>query len=461
MKKVSLTLNDFFDLPASEIINPDNFKAVSSVSIDSRSIKKGSLFAAIKGDKFDGHNFVRDAVKKGASVVLINKKKYKNFNDLDISVITVNDTTIALGSLAKKWRAKLNAKVIAITGSSGKTSTKEMLADILSEKFIVNKTIANNNNHIGVPLTIFSTSAKHEILILELGTNHFGEIEYTSNISQPDYALITNIGDSHLEFLKNRNGVLKEKIALFKITSQRKGFLFINNDDNLLKNSFKGYKNKITFGMNSKADINGKIKNYTDDGKPLIEIRYKNKKFENLIPLYGENNAKNYLASSAIALKLGLTSHQISNSIKKIKSVNKRLNVKSYKDFILINDTYNANPGSMKYAIGLLSKIKNYSKKILVLGDMFELGDKEIIYHKKLIIPIKKNKINAVYTIGRLMKHLSEELSKTNIENKHFGSRKNLENFLNKINLSGSVVLVKGSRGMKMEDFVQIIENKN
>ncbi len=164
------------------------------------------MFIAIKGKRFDGHSFVRSAVKNGASVLLINRKRINEFDDIDLPIITVKNTTKALGEIAKLWRKKLNAKIIGLTGSNGKTSTKDMLAALLNEKYKVNKTESNNNNHIGVPLTILATNEKHDVLVAELGTNHFGEIEYSAKILQPDLALITNIGDSHLEYLKNRKG---------------------------------------------------------------------------------------------------------------------------------------------------------------------------------------------------------------------------------------------------------------
>ncbi|MGE5848420.1 MAG: UDP-N-acetylmuramoyl-tripeptide--D-alanyl-D-alanine ligase, partial [Ignavibacteria bacterium] len=306
--------------------------------------------------------------------------------------------------------------------------------------------------------TIFSTNNSHDVLVAELGTNHFGEIKYTSEILKPDYALITNIGHSHLEFLKNKRGVLKEKIELFRIASERKGFIFLNNDDPLLSRISKNYKNKLTFGFNSKADAKGKITGYTGDGKPVIQIIYKNKKLKETFSLYGEQSAKNFLAASAVAFKLGLSRKQISNAVKKIKSVDKRLNIKKYSDFILIDDTYNANPDSMKYAIELLERIKIYSKKIAVLGDMFELGEEGPRQHKKLAAIIIKNKIDVVYTTGSLMKNLNEELVKSGIQTQHFTARDQLKEFLKEKKFKDSVVLVKGSRGMKMEDFVKIIE---
>jgi UDP-N-acetylmuramoyl-tripeptide--D-alanyl-D-alanine ligase len=184
MKNLNLTIEDLFNIPTAVIYNPDNYKNVTSVSIDSRAIKKNSLFVAIKGEKFDGHNFINDAVKKGATTIVINEKNYKKYNTINLPLVTVKDTTLALGDLAKTWRRKLKTKIIGITGSAGKTTTKEMLAVLLKEKYSVNKTIGNNNNHIGVPLTLFSTNNKHDFLVLELGTNHFGEIAYTLQISE-------------------------------------------------------------------------------------------------------------------------------------------------------------------------------------------------------------------------------------------------------------------------------------
>ncbi len=460
IKKINLSIEDLFEIPTAAIYKPENYVPVTSVSIDSRSIKKNSLFVAIKGKSFDGHDFVREAVKKGASSVMINEKRLSDINDLPIPVITVQDTTLALGELAKTWRCKLRAKIIGITGSTGKTTTKEMLASILNEKFNVNKTLGNNNNHIGVPLTILNTNDEHDFLILELGTNHFGEIVYTSNIAQPDYALITNIGNSHLEFLNNKKGVLKEKLALFETVSAKNGVVFINNDDTLLSKTMFNYSKRVTFGFSSATEIKGEIRKFNSEGKPIIGISYKDKKFEQQFPLYGEQNAQNYLAAAAIALKLGLDKKELLSGILKFKPIDKRLNVKKFKKFLLIDDTYNANPESMKYALELMPKIKMYEKKIAVLGDMFELGESGEKLHIELARIIKRNKVNKVFSIGNLMASLDSELKKIDVESIHFTERKYLEKELAKYNFSNSVVLVKGSRGMKMEDFVKIIESK-
>ncbi len=461
MKRLSLSLDDFFNLPTAEIFNPDNFSPVKKVFIDSRNVVKNSLFIAIEGEKLDGHKFVSEAIKKGASVVMINKKNVKEFPEVEIPFVTVEDTTKALGDLARIWRSKLKAKVIGISGSNGKTSTKEMLALLLSQKYSVNKTIANNNNHIGVPLTILSTNEKHDLLVAEMGTNHFGETRYSASIAQPDYALITNIGDSHLEFLKDRSGVLKEKSSLFEETANYGGTIVVNNDDKLLKDYSKKFDKKISYSLkNSRADVKGTITGYTEDGRPIVKVEFKKMEMNFELPVFGENSAKNFMSAVSIGFEFDLTKNQIISGLKKLKPVDKRLNIKIYKSFYLIDDTYNANPESMKAAFSLLGKIKIYKTKTAVLGDMFELGRLSAQLHKSLADEIMKNKISNVFTIGSAMKNLHIGLKNKNIETKHFSNREDLKAFLNRKDFSGSVVLVKGSRGMKMEEFIQVIEDR-
>jgi len=460
LKRINLNIEDIFNLPSAVIYNPDNFKSITKVAIDSRKVKKGSLFIAIMGNNLDGHNFVNAAVKNGAAAILIDRKRYKDFDEVDIPVITVENTIKSLGYIANVWRKKIKAKVIGITGSSGKTSTKEILASLLSEKFKVNKTELNNNNHIGVPLTILNTTAKHEVVVAEVGTNHFGEIAYTAKILEPDYAVITNIGSSHIKFLKSKKGVLKEKSALLDETKKRNGKIFMNYDDPLLKNFCKNYPNRITFGFNEQADVTGKISGLSETGKPEVKIISKMAKFSIVMPVYGEINARNFLAASTIGLHLGLNIPQIKKGTDKIKSSPGRLDVKHFKNFTLIDDTYNANPESTKAAIELTARIKTRVKKIILLGDMFELGKGEIKIHKNLKSVIDQNGIDEVYTIGIAMKYLNDSLSDKKLFKRHFNSRNQLKDFLREYNFRNAVVLIKGSRGMHMEEFVQAITEK-
>jgi len=460
MKKIILNIEDIFDIPTAVIYNPDLFKSIYHISIDSRNIKKNTLFIAIKGERFDGHDFINEVVKKGVAAIIVSEKNFRKIQDFDIPVITVKDTTIALGEVAKLWRSKLKTKIIGITGSAGKTTTKEILATLLSEKFKVNKTVANNNNHIGVPLTVLSTNEKHNVLVAELGTNHFGEIKYTASIASPDLALITNIGDSHLEYLKNRKGVFNEKSALLKETIKRGGKVFINNDDKILKSFGKTVKIKITFSLNEKADYKASIKSYDKLARPQIEIKSKKSVFTTSLPISGEKNVLNFAAAFAVASEMGLTNSQIQKAVKKIKSYNKRLEIKDHKNFTLINDTYNANPDSMKSSLEILNKIELKKKKIAVLGDMFELGSESKAKHLDLAAFINKIKVDEVYSIGKMMDLMNQKLNGKTKIHKHFAERESLKNFLKLLDINNSALLVKGSRGMKMEEFVSVLETR-
>ncbi|MEJ2196602.1 MAG: UDP-N-acetylmuramoyl-tripeptide--D-alanyl-D-alanine ligase [Ignavibacteriaceae bacterium] len=445
---VVLNIEDLFKLQTARIFNPDEIKLIRNVTIDSRDVKKGSLFIAIRGKNYDGHSFVRQAVKNGAAIALINRNKLAEFDDIDVPFVTVKNTTKALGEIAKIWRRKLNAVVIAVTGSSGKTSTKDIMAELLSEKYRVKKTESNNNNNIGVPLTILAANEKYDVLVVEVGTNHFGEVEYSAKILEPNNALITNIGNSHLEFLKNKRGVLKEKKALYDMAIANSGKIFINYDDPLLKNFSPMYKNRVTYGFDKRAEVSGRIKNYTSDGRPIVNIKYKNTIINTDLPLYGEQSANNYLAAISVALKLGLTKDQIKKGTKRLSVTGSRLKVNHKRNFILIDDTYNSNPDSARYAIELVHRVKTYSRKVLILGDMFELGKDKIKFHRSLSSVIKKNLINELYSIGPEMKVLYESLKNQKILIKHFRTRRSLEKFIRNFDPTNSVILVKGSRGM-------------
>ena len=452
-----ITIEDIFNLSTARIFNPDKFISAKTVVIDSRQVSKGSIFVAIKGKRFDGHNFIKAAVKNGANAIVISRRKLGEFDNIKIPLVTVNNTIKAYGELASIWRKKLNAKVISISGSNGKTTTKEIVATLLGEKFNVCKTHSNNNNQIGVPLTIFSADSKCEILVLEHGTNHFGEIAYTAKIANPDYALLTNIGDSHIEYLNNREGVLKEKLSLLEQTKANNGMIFLNIDDPMLKSIKNKFKNKITFGFKHKPDIKAELLGYTIQGSTELLISGHRKNIKVKLPIAGRSAAIDYLAAVSIAIKMGLTKKQILVGTAKIKSVKGRLNIINLKKMTLIDDTYNSNPQSVREAFEVLKRNKQHKSKIAVLGDMFELGNTGVEHHKELGRVVKKSKVDAVFTIGKLMENLNNELLDSKIYHKHFKTRKSLKNFLIKIYLDDSVILIKGSRGMKMEEFAEII----
>ncbi len=458
---MTINLNDIFNLKGSVIYNPDTFKSVSTISIDSRTLKKNAIYVALKGDRYDGHNFVEAALLKGASAILINANRYKKFKHLNCTIITVPNTTYAYGELAATYRRKFKGDVISITGSNGKTTTKEILATILSEKFKTQKTVANDNNHIGIPKTILATKRNTEKLVLEHGTNHFDEIKYTAEIAKPDYAVITNIADSHLEYLIDRDGVFREKNALYAETLKKGGTIFVNNDDPILKFETRNVENKVTFGFKGKPNIKGKLDGYTSEGRTKLSVEYSKKRVVAELPLYGLSNAKNTLVSVGVAMHLGVSARQIKAGISKVKQVKGRLYVEELPNMMLIDDTYNSNPASMKAAIDLLKKVKTYSTKTLIIGDMFELGELALKIHAELSELILKSRIKNIFMHGKLMESLANTLKDKKINSKYFATRRLLERFIDESDFSNQVVLIKGSRGMKMEEFVEQIREKS
>ncbi len=460
MRKLYFNIEDIFNINTAVIYNPDRFVKTNQVFIDSRKITGKAIYVALSGKKFDGHDFVREAIKAGASTIVINENKLDKFDDVEITIVTVKNTEKAFGELANCWRKKLNAKVVSITGSNGKTSTKDILSSILSSKFNVTKTISNNNNNIGVPLSILQANEKTEVLVLEHGTNHFGEIEYTAEIAEPDVALITNIGDSHLEFLIDKQGVWEEKEKLFSNTDKSGGLIVINNDDRFLRNSKRKYQNTFSYGYKSEPNLRGEISSYLPNGKIAISVNYNKELEEFILPLYGNSNAKNFLAAVAVSLKLGMTLNEIKKSITNIKLPDNRLGVTEFNNFILVNDTYNSNPESVIMALELLRKIKKVKRKIVIFGDMFELGKTSFEKHVSLHKAFTKCKITEVYTIGSMSKYLSLKLSELGIKTAHFRMKKSMSKFLNEIELNDAVILVKGSRGMEMEKFVEILKQR-
>jgi UDP-N-acetylmuramoyl-tripeptide--D-alanyl-D-alanine ligase len=461
MKNIAITKEDLKKLTNAEFKNLESFDSSGQVNIDSRKVSNGDIFVAIKGERLDGHNFIEDTVEKGAALIIAQKDKKDNLDDFDLPIVFVEDTIKAYGKLANIWRKKLNATVVSLTGSNGKTTTKEILSTILAEKYRVSKTESNNNNHIGVPLTILSTQADCEVLVLEHGTNHFGEIEYTANIAHPDYSMITNIGDSHLEFLENRQGVYKEKSALLGTTEFKPKGKLLNFDDPILKEKSINFNEVLTYGFDPNAEIKGHLLGFTSEGKTCLRIKHKEIEIEKVLPVYGRANAMNVLSAVAAAIKLDLSTEQIISGIDKIKPVNKRLNVKKFNNFILIDDTYNANPDSTVNALEILSKMESYPQKVAVLGDMFELGMHSEEMHRNLAEPLGNYGVNKVLLLGEKMKYLAEELTSKRIKSQHFDDQMELRKYVHEMDISDSAILVKGSRGMKMEQFVEILQNKD
>ena len=455
---MKISISDIKKLKGVELINPNLFRKISDVSIDSRKLKEGDLFFAIKGENFDGHNFVDEVISKGASAVVIEKKYLEKFKDKNYPLVVVEDTTKALGELARIYRDKFNVKVIGLTGSNGKTTTKEMIAEVLSTKFKTLKTEGNLNNNFGVSLNLFRLQKSHQVAVIEMGINHFGEMKTLCEIANPDFGIITNIGTAHIEFLKNREGIAEEKGKLFKYLKEKNGFGFINSDEELIKQQARGFKKKLTFGFNSKADVRGKVLSLNNLAQPVLRVTYRNKSVVINLPTFGIHTAQNALCAAAVGLKFGVSLRKIKSALESFKSYDKRMQVIDLDGYTIINDAYNANPDSMRMAIQTMKLMNGYFQKLAVLGDMLELGEYSEKYHRELAHYLKENGIQKVFFFGELTKSSFEEALKLELDAKHFDDKKQIADEIKNTLPEGSLILLKGSRKMKMEEIIDYLK---
>ncbi|UTE77943.1 MULTISPECIES: UDP-N-acetylmuramoyl-tripeptide--D-alanyl-D-alanine ligase [unclassified Rossellomorea] len=428
---------------------------VKGVSIDTRKIGSGNLFVPFKGENVDGHEFVRQAIDNGASAALwdINVPNPPE----DIPVIVVEDPLLALQSLANQYRHELDLKVVGITGSNGKTTTKDIVANLLSVKYRVHKTQGNYNNHIGLPLTILSLPQDSEVAVLEMGMSGFGEIELLSEISQPDAAIITNIGESHLQDLGSREGIAKAKLEIVK-GLKPDGLFAYYGDEPLLQEGVKGIglKNMETFGRSESNNIYPTKIEMNNQGSYFETSVAEGETF--FLPVLGQHNIHNALAGILIARHFGLTVEEMKEGLQSLKLTQMRMEmVEGKKGESIINDAYNASPTSMKAAIGLVSELEGFRTKILVLGDMLELGDQEEEFHQEIGHLIDQEKIQQVFTFGRLGTFIAKgALENFPEERVHsYMDKESLAQELSSLIKGDELILFKASRGMKLEEIIE------
>ena len=440
------------DLP-----NPDKFKhifdmtldkslseKVDGISTDSRDIKEGDLYLAISGEKVDGHSFLEEVFAKGASAALVNKS-IDNFKG---KLIKVDDPVYAIGKIAKTWRDQFQIPVIGITGSNGKTSTKELLKYILSAKYDIHATEGNYNTSIGLPLTLLRLTEYHGVSILEMGANQPGDIEKLCKIAYPTHGLITNIAPAHLEGFGDIQTVANTKGELFKFLSN--GLSFINAADNRV-NDLETYGDTITFGLTSNCDYPTDL-HHNNDGSIILTIDAEEIKTNSINLSF----AKNVIACSTIASELGLSWEAIKDRILTSQPPKGRCEIKTNGQITVIDDTYNANVDSTIAAIDYLKAFSGNGKRIFVFGDMLELGASSEDQHRIIGKKCQKEELSVVFTIGNETIVAHEEINNS-ILHKHFEQKESLLSNLNEIISEGDKILVKGSRGMRMEEIVEQI----
>ncbi|MFR8991305.1 MAG: UDP-N-acetylmuramoyl-tripeptide--D-alanyl-D-alanine ligase [Fusobacterium sp.] len=409
-----------------------NLDKIENIIMDSRKVQKGDLFFAIN----NGNKYINEVLEKGASIVVAD-----NYLGDDKRVFKVLNTVEFMQKFAKEYREALGLKVIAITGSNGKTTTKDMIYSVLSRKYITKKTEGNYNNHIGLPFTILQLKEKDEIVVLEMGMSGFGEIDLLSSIAKPDIGVITNIGDSHLEFLKTRENVFKAKTELLNYVSSENTYII--GDDQYLKNVVG---NKIGFSRENNFVIEDFID--SNDG-----MSFKVENSEYILNLNGKHNALNAGIAIAIGKRFDLTSEEIKEGLKNLHLTPMRFQKIEKENLIYINDAYNASPISMEYSLNTFDKLYNNMKKIVVLGDMLELGEKEIEFHREIIEKALSIKCDKIYLYGERMKKAYDLLEK-NDKIRCFNNKENIVKLIAN-EIEKIAVLLKGSRGMKLEEIIK------
>lgn len=414
---------------------------------DTRVMKEGQLFVALQGAR-DGHDFIPAAMEKGAAAVLCSRKVG------DFPAIYVEDPRIAMGQIAREELSRIGAKVVAVTGSVGKSTTKEMIATVLESNFKTSKTPANHNNDIGMPMAILGMDADTQVAVLEMGMNHFGEISYLSNIGHPDVAVIINVGTAHIEFLGSQEGIRKAKMEIVDGMNER-GMLLLNGDDLLLRNLPREPQQRITY-FGQSADCAVRALNVHQDGEYLC---FQAEAGKLTIPvqmkLEGEHYVADALAAVAVGLKLAVPSEKIRQSLLNFRNISGRQEIFEKNGFTIINDCYNAGPESMAAALNVLGN--RPGRHIAVLGDMLELGDCSNAEHYK-IGRIAAEKADIVYAYGPHSARIKDGTITGGMPESRgnaFLDRNALVRALKKAAKPGDVILFKGSHGMHLEQILE------
>lgn len=432
---------------------------IKGISTDSRTIDPGELYIPLVGEVFDGRIFIKECESKGAKAFFIDDPAKIN-KTVSIPYIKVEDTKKALQDLAAAYRDQLTCKVIAITGSNGKTTTKDLLHKVLSEKYKTQKTCGNLNNEIGVPKTVLSLDTDTEVAIIELGTDNFGDISLTSRMVKPHISMITNIGDSHLHNLKSRSGILKAKLEILEGMDDD-GIFIYNIDDPTMEKEVPTYQIKqkvLSFGSSEKATF--RI-NFEKSGPASIRFSHGDDFYQ--VPLMGEHNIYNAAAVVMISQMLGLDKKSIDNGFAKATSSQNRTELLEFDGFDVLDDSYKSNPQSLLAGLETAYMLQGYKRKIVCLADMLELGENEVDLHRQVGRKIDSKKIDFCLFYGPLAKEMYEASLENFPPNRslYFEHKDELIEKLKSLVIGASLVFVKGSHGMHMEEIIEAIKYFN
>jgi len=421
------------------------FRESTGVSTDSRTVAPNQLFFALWGDNFNGNKFAAEALEKGASWAVVDDPSFETEK-----TILVDDCLFELQALALHHRKEMKSLVLAVTGTNGKTTTKELIAAILSKKFKVHSTKGNLNNHIGVPLTILSAPEGTQMMVIEMGASHLGEIRTLCHIARPDYGLITNVSPAHIEGFGSFDGALKAKTELYEYLRKVNGVAIYNEDDRLLTERIYKYVNRAV-PYSDPTGIELVVEAGKSDFNLNVKVTYHHKPYLIETLLFGQYNLENVKAAIAAGLFLGVEVEDIVDAIRNYQPANNRSQVRKTKYNTLICDSYNANPTSMTLAIDSLASLET-DNKMCILGDMFELGEKSSDEHSKILKVLRKNNLENVLLTGS---EFSRVASKSGFRT--FPDTGRLKEFLKAEHIKGYTILIKGSRGMAMEKIYDVL----
>ena len=451
---MQITFNEMLKAMDGEVIVQGKEIKFNKICIDTRKVEKDNVFLAIKGANFNGNDFALKALELGASVVIIDEVKF-NIEDVNVNgtVIKVKNTRQALLDLAKFYREKLGLKVIGVTGSTGKTSTKDLIAALLSDKYKVFKTKGNFNNDIGLPLMILELTCDYDVAVLEMGMSDLGEIHNLAKTAIPDMAVITNIGLSHLENLKTQENILKAKMEITDFFTEN-NVLVVNGEDKLLNNLNNNCFKIEKTGYNHEYDVYA-TNIILRENSTEFTAHHKGEEFTFKLPVAGKHNVLNSMLAIDIAFNLGLSFEEMSEGLKNLEATSMRLQVIKKENITIINDCYNASPDSMKSSLDVLATY-NGGRKVAILGDMYELGSKSKEAHAE-VGGYATDKVELLIAIGENVKEFRSGYKGKNIVT--FGTKdeclEKLEEYINK----NDIILVKASRGMKFEEVVNKLES--
>lgn len=450
---MEMTFNEMLNAIYGEVIIKSEDVSFNKLCIDTRKIEKNNVFLAIKGANFNGNDFALKALEAGASIVIIDEVKF-NLNEIENkgTIVKVKNTREALLNLAKFYRKKLGLKVVGVTGSTGKTSTKDLIAALLSHKYKVFKTKGNFNNDIGLPLMILELTSKDDVAVLEMGMSSLGEIELLADVARPDIAVITNIGLSHIENLKTQENILKAKMEISTFFN-KENTLIINAEDKLLKNVYSNRFKVEKIGYNHEYDVYASNIILKEEETEFLAHAFGEEAVFNL-PMAGKHNVLNTMLAIEVANCLNVSFEEMIKGLENLEATSMRLQVIKKEGFIIINDCYNASPDSMKSSLDVLSAYKDH-RKVAILGDMYELGEESEKAHFE-VGEYAKDKLDILIVIGRYIKNFKDGFNNDNII--MYKTKEECIKELKNIVKLNDVVLIKASRGVKLEDVVKKLE---